>query len=56
MTYRELWEIINHLNNSQLDYDVTIYDSETKKYHPVHEFIIQHDDDILHDEHAYMTT
>ena len=56
MTYRELWQKIIDMPNSELDSDVTVYDSVMDEYLPVASFNTANDDGVLDAGHYVLRT
>jgi hypothetical protein len=56
MTYKELKNQLEKLNEDQQDMDVTIYDSEDDEFYGcyAHDLSINNEDDTLDDNHPYL--
>lgn len=56
MTYKELKNQLENLNEEQLDMDVTIYDSEDDEFFGCYtpQLHINKEDDTLDDNHPYL--
>jgi len=55
MTYKELLNLLSKLSDEQLMDTVTIYDDFEDEYFGVTEFGISEEDDVLHDNHFFLT-
>jgi hypothetical protein len=57
MTYKELKDQLDNLNEEQLEMDVTIYDSEEDEFFGCYapQLSINKEDDTLDDNHPYLT-
>lgn len=55
MTYKELLDLLNELDEEQLNMDVTIYDTEEDEFFKSAGFNITDETDILDENHPYLT-
>lgn len=56
MTYRELAEQLAHLNDEQLDSDVTVYDTNQDEYFGCYELVLRFEEetDVLDEGHPFL--